>query len=594
MNERRTIPIFFSCDEDFVKYMVVTLRSIIDNASKDYEYKIYVLNTGISDERQKLVYDMANENFSVSFVDVTSYIDNIKDKLPLRDYYSMTTYYRLFIAQMYPEYDKVIYLDSDLVVLGDISEFYNHDLKGYYVGAVCDQLVQQFDVFGRYVEQVLGVDRNHYFNAGVLLMNCQALRDTDFLDRFVELVNKYTFTVAQDQDYLNVICKDKVLFLPEVWDIEASSDISVSEDQIKLIHYNMTAKPWKYEDCALGSYFWKYAKKVTVYDEICKVRDSLTKEEAEMDDETSAQLFAICEQEIAKEDNYLKTRGTVKSQARIDIIEKIAQFEREGRFDEDVEDDPPGRELKPEDINYLPRKYSTKVKRRIAYYMARKFMNHMIDEKQLIVKEIKGIENFDSLDSGAVITCNHFNAMDSFATQVAYEASRHGKQHLKKRKLYRVIKEGNYTSFPGFYGVLMRNCNTLPLSSNTKTMRKFMDAVHKVLTDGHFVLIYPEQSMWWNYKKPKPLKRGGFNFAAKSNVPVLPIFITMEDSDVLDGDGFYVQEYTINIAPPIYPKPELNERQNSEYMMAENARIWKKIYEESYGVELEYSTDELA
>jgi lipopolysaccharide biosynthesis glycosyltransferase len=574
--------------------MMVTLRSVIDNASKDYDYKIYVLNTGISDERQKLVLDMQNDIFSVSFVDVKHYIDEVKDKLPLRDYYSMTTYYRLFIAHMYPEYDKVIYLDSDLVVLGDISELYNYDLKGYYVGAACDQLVQQLDVFGRYVEQVLGVDRNHYFNAGVLLMNCQALRDTDFLDRFVELVNKYTFIVAQDQDYLNVICKDKVLFLPVAWDIEASSEISIPENEIKLIHYNMTAKPWKYEDCTLGAYFWKYAKAVSVYDEIFKVHENLTNEEQEMDDETSEQLFAICEQEIAKEDNYLKIRGKVKSQERIDIIEKIAQFEREGRFDEDVEEDPPGRELKPEEINYLPRKYSSKVKRRIAYYMARKFMNHMIDEKQLIIKEINGIENFDSLDSGAVITCNHFNAMDSFATQIAYEASKHAKVWHRKRKLYRVIKEGNYTSFPGFYGVLMRNCNTIPLSSNTKTMRKFMDAVHKVLTDGNFVLIYPEQSMWWNYKKPKPLKRGGFNFAARSNVPVLPIFITMQDSDVLDGDGFYVQEYTINIAEPIYPKPELNERQNSEYMMTQNAAVWKEIYEKSYGVELEYSTDELA
>jgi 1-acyl-sn-glycerol-3-phosphate acyltransferase len=100
--------------------------------------------------------------------------------------------------------------------------------------------------------------------------------------------------------------------------------------------------------------------------------------------------------------------------------------------------------------------------------------------------------------------------------------------------------------------------------------------------------------MWWNYKKPKPLKRGGFNFAVRSNVPVLPVFITMEDSDVLDGDGFFVQEYTINIAAPIYPKIGLNDRENSEYMMNENARIWKEIYEESYGIELEYSTDKLA
>lgn len=586
MEKKQVIPIFFACDENFVKYMIVTLRSVMDHASRDFEYRVYVLNTGISRERQESVEAMADEDFSVLFIDVTSYLKSMKDKLPLRDYYSMTTYYRLFIAEMYPEYDKVIYLDSDVIVLGDISEFYGYDLQGYYVGAVKDQLVQQLDVFGRYVEQVVGVDRDQYFNAGVLLMNCQALRDTDFLDRFVELINTYTFIVAQDQDYLNVICKDKVRWLPVSWNIEASSKLSVSEDEILLIHFNMTAKPWKYEDCVLGEHFWEYAKKTSVYEEICGVRDSLTEEEQELDAEVSEQLFAICEQEILKEDNYLKIRGKTRSQARLDIIEKIAQYEREGRFDEDVEEDPPGKQLKPEDINYLPKRTYSKLKTRMVYYIARKFMNYMLQEKQLIIKDIVGIENFNSLNSGAIITCNHFNAMDSFAMQIAYEAS-----NQKKRKFYRVIKEGNYTSFPGFYGALMRNCNTLPLSSNTQTMKKFLEAMDKVLSDGHFVLVYPEQSMWWNYKKPKPLKRGAFTFAVRSHVPVLPVFITMEDSEVLDGDGFFVQEYTIHIGEPIYPKPELKDRENVEYMMEENARIWKAIYEETYGLPLEYTTE---
>lgn len=582
MEKKQVIPIFFACDENFVKYMIVTLRSVMDHASRDFEYRVYVLNTGISRERQESVEAMADEDFSVLFIDVTSYLKSMKDKLPLRDYYSMTTYYRLFIAEMYPEYDKVIYLDSDVIVLGDISEFYGYDLQGYYVGAVKDQL----DVFGRYVEQVVGVDRDQYFNAGVLLMNCQALRDTDFLARFVELINTYTFIVAQDQDYLNVICKDKVRWLPVSWNIEASSKLSVSEDEILLIHFNMTAKPWKYEDCVLGEHFWEYAKKTSVYEEICGVRDSLTEEEQELDAEVSEQLFAICEQEILKEDNYLKIRGKTRSQARLDIIEKIAQYEREGRFDEDVEEDPPGKQLKPEDINYLPKRTYSKLKTRMVYYIARKFMNYMLQEKQLIIKDIVGIENFNSLNSGAIITCNHFNAMDSFAMQIAYEAS-----NQKKRKFYRVIKEGNYTSFPGFYGALMRNCNTLPLSSNTQTMKKFLEAMDKVLSDGHFVLVYPEQSMWWNYKKPKPLKRGAFTFAVRSHVPVLPVFITMEDSEVLDGDGFFVQEYTIHIGEPIYPKPELKDRENVEYMMEENARIWKAIYEETYGLPLEYTTE---
>jgi 1-acyl-sn-glycerol-3-phosphate acyltransferase len=204
----------------------------------------------------------------------------------------------------------------------------------------------------------------------------------------------------------------------------------------------------------------------------------------------------------------------------------------------------------------------------------------------MIIKDIKGAENLRDLESGAVLTCNHFNAFDSFAMQMAYMASGH-----KKRKLYRVIREGNYTSFPGFYGYLMRNFYTLPLSSNRKTMQKFIQATDKLLSEGNFVLVYPEQSMWWNYRKPKPLKPGAYVFAAKNNVPIVPCFITMRDSDYMGQDGFYVQEYTVHVAEPIYPDPSLPYRQNVEQMMAKNAEVWKNIYETEYGMPLVYTTE---
>ena len=218
--------------------------------------------------------------------------------------------------------------------------------------------------------------------------------------------------------------------------------------------------------------------------------------------------------------------------------------------------------------------------------MARNFLNNIIDDKKMIIKEIKGIENFQNLNSGAIITCNHFNAFDSFAIQVAYEAA-----NQPNRKFFRVIREGNYTNFPGFYGMLMRNCNTFPLSSNVKTMEKFLKSMDKVLKDGHFMLIYPEQSMWWNYRKPKPLKKGAFTFATRNNVPVLPCFITMEDSDILGDDGFYVQEYTIHVAPPIYPDQNKTRAENIEYMRQKNYNIWKQVYEETYKEPLTYSCD---
>ncbi len=94
--------------------------------------------------------------------------------------------------------------------------------------------------------------------------------------------------------------------------------------------------------------------------------------------------------------------------------------------------------------------------------------------------------------------------------------------------------------------------------------------------------------MWWNYRKPKPLKNGAYNFAVRSNVPVLPIFITMEDTDIIGEDGFPIQAYTVNIGEPIYPNPELSDKENIQEMKDKNYNVWKETYEEFYGIPLEY------
>ena len=119
-----------------------------------------------------------------------------------------------------------------------------------------------------------------------------------------------------------------------------------------------------------------------------------------------------------------------------------------------------------------------------------------------------------------------------------------------------------------------------------------MKAVNTVLQEGDWILIYPEQSLWWNYKKPKPLKNGAFKFAAHNQVPVIPTFITMTDSDKIGPDGFPVQEYIVNIGEPIYPDPEKKERENAEAMRDKNYEVWKKVYEDFYGMPLVYTTEQ--
>ena len=204
----------------------------------------------------------------------------------------------------------------------------------------------------------------------------------------------------------------------------------------------------------MQQYFWKYAERSGVYPEILKELETYTDEQRAEDMASGANLLELAKQEIAKENNYLNLvqSGKLKSEDRIEVLDKIAMLEREGRFDEDVEEDPPSKELKPEDIDYLRKKWSSKIKTKLTYRVARSFMNNIIANKQLIIKDVIGIEHMNALDSGAVITCNHFNAFDSFAIQIAYEKSK----QKKKRRLYRVIREGNYTNFPGFYGMLAK------------------------------------------------------------------------------------------------------------------------------------------
>ena len=276
-----------------------------------------------------------------------------------------------------------------------------------------------------------------------------------------------------------------------------------------------------------------------------------------------------------------------KSPDRLAIMAEIEKLEREGKFDVDPEKDPPTIELEPDQIDYLRRSITDKLKARTANKIGETFLNNLLRKNKLIIKEINGIENLNKVKTGAMLTCNHFNPFDSFTVEKVFRTS----NQIKNKKLYKVIREGNYTNFPGLYGFLFRNCDTLPLSSNMRTMTIFMNAVDEILQRGDFILIYPEQSLWWNYKKPKPLKSGAFRLATRNNVPVIPIFITMQDSDKIGDDGFPIQEYIVNIKEPIYPDENLSEKENTVIMKEKNSEVWKEIYEDFYKIPLTYTTE---
>lgn len=281
---------------------------------------------------------------------------------------------------------------------------------------------------------------------------------------------------------------------------------------------------------------------------------------------------------------------SIVSEDRKEVLRKIDEYERKGWFDKDVENDPPSPELRPEDVDYLGKKLSSKIKTAIANKMGRKFFEKMIKEGAVVIDGMEGGENLRLLkDTGAVITCNHFGIPDNYILYHCIQKS------LKKKRLYKVIREGNYTGFSGLFGFLFRNCNTLPLSSNRRTMVNFMSAADTLLRRGEAVLIYPEQGMWWNYRKPRPFKIGAFKIAARAGVPVLPTFVTMKDDETkLDEHNYPLQHYTLHVMPPVYPDKTLSEKQAAEKMKEDAFALYKAKYEEVYGVPLAYLKEESA
>ena len=607
---KEVIPIFFAVDDGYIPFLAVTLQSIVEKSKEEYYYVVKILYTNISEENKEKINKYKRENIEIEFVNLNYYIEKVKDKLYTRDYFSMTTYFRLFISNLYPQYNKAIYLDSDIVLLTDVAELYMQDIGDNLVGAVADDIIQQNEVFQEYVEKVVGVaSYKTYFNAGMLIMNLDELRKTDFQGKFLYLLETVKYSVVQDQDYLNRICKGRVKLLDKSWNVMPNATKDINEADIKLIHYNYQYKPWHYDNIPYAKYFWDLAKKTEFYNKLAEVKENFTDEMKYQDRVADTKLRELAKKEtdcVGDDRAYIKSNSeekkhrdykkyllpkryrnsVIESQSREEVYERIRDLEKNGIFDLDVEQDPPTIPLTPENVDYLREKGLNRIKNVLANRMGEKYLKDLIKNKKLIIKDIKGLENLENVKTGAMITCNHFNPNDFLTIEQVFRKT----SQIKTKKLYKVIREGNYTNFPGFPGFLFRNGDTLPLSANTSTMIEFMKAVDTILQRGDFILIYPEQSMWWNYRKPKPLKIGAYKMASKNNVPVIPIFITMEDSDIIGDDGEPVQEYTVNIAKPIYPDENLSIKENTEKMREENAKVWKEIYEDFYKIPLEYTT----
>lgn len=266
---------------------------------------------------------------------------------------------------------------------------------------------------------------------------------------------------------------------------------------------------------------------------------------------------------------------------RTTVIENIRNAAEEGDFYRKVElDDPVLTQKESREITegYLANRKKPSFK--LKSFAARQIANigSSLLNRQT---EIVGEEKLPDFKKGAIITSNHFGPLEN--TVIRYLVRKHGKKRLN------IVSQVTNFAMTGVIGFLMNYADTVPLSDDFRYLAgDFLSVLKELLEKDEAVLIYPEQEMWFNYRKPRPPKRGAYHFAAKLNVPVISCFVEIIDTDEKDTDEFYKVKYRLHILDTLCPSSEKSAKENSIELCQKDYALKKEAYERIYSKPLHY------
>lgn len=270
------IPIFLISDEKYAKYAAVTIQSVISGTNEKLAF--YVLDGGISEDIAKKMFQMVEKSKnSIEFIKIDI---KLFEKFPNLAHFSLNSYFRYMIADLKPEIKKALYIDTDMIIDGDVAEIYNAELDGMPLGAV--PYIEEdlhLNKFKKY-KSILGLPNNHlYFNSGLLLIDCEYWRKHNIaetlLNKTTEICDKLQMP---DQDVLNIVFADNYKILPKQFNLVADLSIKyldlnklINEQKgAFVIHYTggNRVRPWMKKDVPCAQYFWHLAKKTPFYQEL--------------------------------------------------------------------------------------------------------------------------------------------------------------------------------------------------------------------------------------------------------------------------------------------------------------------------------------
>lgn len=279
----------FAANEKYARHLAVALYSVLKNRDTKRLYDVLILHKDISEESQKRILEMEKEgNVFIRFISMEQYEKQVA--YDVGAYYSVETNYRLFLfGEMFAKYDRILYLDCDLIVEGDISGLYDVELGDCEAAAVRSEdfrllskikkpiFMDRFPYnVDNYRTDALGMKTpENYFNAGVLVMDLKKVRQRITQKQVFEILHRHNY-YYNDQDVLNIVFDGRVKNVDCRWNYMTYIPEQLAKENVNnrklfaefyrenpcIIHYTSAEKPWNSETKVFGDRYWKYRKEM--------------------------------------------------------------------------------------------------------------------------------------------------------------------------------------------------------------------------------------------------------------------------------------------------------------------------------------------
>ena len=271
MNSNKHIHTFFNINSKYTYVASICISSILSNLNKDYKISFYILSKDLKEEDKEKLQSLKHiKEYDIEFIEIDESVFTKKIESS-QTHISFETNYRFLASSVKPNLDKCIYLDVDLIVLGDLSKLWEINIDEYYMAGVMDQLPL---IWKEGFEKLPLAKDYLYVNTGVTVFNLKKWREDDIEKKLLEGFERYSSIIKYpDQDVLNISLQGKVKYLDLKYNampVQQYKNEKFYKQAFKdpfIVHWAGYRKPWIYAYVKYGNEFLKYAKKLPFYDE---------------------------------------------------------------------------------------------------------------------------------------------------------------------------------------------------------------------------------------------------------------------------------------------------------------------------------------